>query len=167
MPHIVPDRRRFYGAQETSQVTRHNTSKNHNTDYTSTGNHRQDKHGRVRSRPESPHTPQRDTQTLGMLTLCPTLCLQKSPPGPERCQPRPLWACSWPCSLCGGKRRFVFKTEKNHTLVSLSHKNDLSRKCCESWLSMDSFTQKLETEMGIHQRIHENNFYLQTLHVLL
>lgn len=75
------------------------------------------------SRPESPPTLWRDTQTLRrMLTLCPTLCLQKSPPGPERCQPRPLWACLWPCSLCGGKRRLVFKTEKNHTLLSPSYK---------------------------------------------
>lgn len=39
-----------------------------------------------------------------MLTLFPTLCLQKSPPGPEWSLPLPLSACLWPRSLCKGNR---------------------------------------------------------------
>lgn len=81
-------------------------------------------HGRVRVQ-ASPHTPsskERHVKTHeGMLTLFPTLCLQKSPPGPEWCQPQPLWACLWPCSLCGGKTE-IFFNKGNHTLISLSYK---------------------------------------------
>lgn len=50
--------------------------------------------------------PRTQTNTLKltmMLTLFPTLCLQKSPPGPEWCPPQHLSACWWPCSLRGGK----------------------------------------------------------------
>lgn len=43
-----------------------------------------------------------------MLTLFPTPCLQKSPPGPEWCLPQHLLACLWPGSLCGGKNGDFF-----------------------------------------------------------
>lgn len=66
--------------------------------------------------------PNRNTPRLTkMLTLFPTLCLQKSPPGPEWCLPQHLLACLWSCALCGGKTEMVLTKETNHTLIALTH----------------------------------------------
>ena len=77
------------------------TFKSHHKGYTAMRQHT----GKSRAKGQLPHWgSDRNTLKLRkMLTLFPTLCLQKSPPGPEWCQPRHLLACLWPCSLCGGK----------------------------------------------------------------
>lgn len=140
MPHIVPDRRRFYSAREKSQDT--NTYKSH---------HRLHQHRKQSTRQNvegsgfkhhlTHQALRKDTRKLmRMLTLFPTLCLQKSPPGPEWCQPLPLWACLWPCSLCGGKtRRFFLKNRRNHTSISLSYKTispENALNVREIWISL-------------------------------
>lgn len=106
--------------QDTNTSTSHHKLHYHRTHINETT------HGKSGTKGQLTHQePNRNTlKLIKMLTLFPTLCLQKSPPGPEWCLPQHLLACLWPCSLCGGKNGdFFFLTKEiNYTLISLTYK---------------------------------------------
>lgn len=92
-----------------------------------------------------------------MLTLFPTLCLQKSPPGPEWSLPLPLSACLWPRSLCRGNRGD--SAEKMSLKAPLKKKKKNS--VCESLVSGKSHN----TEIGTCKRQRSLEMALQWIGV--
>jgi hypothetical protein len=93
-------------------------------------------HGGVRfhTTPYTPGTKQKHRETHRMLTLFPTLCLQKSPPGPERLATAPV---SWLAAMLTVWREKGDCLTQEITYSLSSIQNNLFRKCSESKLNME------------------------------
>lgn len=148
MPHIVPDRRRFYVAREKSQDT--NTSKS----YHKLNHHRKhsqwDQHGEVRHHisPHTPGTKQKHSEMHKDAYSIPH-------PVPPKITPRArMVPATAPMSLLVAM--FTVWRENGHfltgkyTLISLTYKSNLFRKYFESKLNLDVFAWRFEIKIDIY-----------------